>query len=161
MKKLVLSFGVVGLACSSGSTPPTSDACTLDYSGNFDASVSATACASSGKTGAGDYLLLVDTTSASGGRLQVSIDLGAKPTEATFTSDAVTSWTAIDLGYGGANCVFSAGGASVPAGSFTLTLDAVPDAGAPHGELTLVMYVQAPPGVDCGPRDQEDVHVAF
>jgi len=161
VKRIVLSFTLVGLACSGGSTPSTTDTCTVDLAGNFDASVDSSGCASSGKTGSGDYLLLIDTTSAVAGRLQITIDLGAQPTEATFTSGSVTNWTAIDLGYDGANCVFSAGGSSVPAGSFTLTLDSVPDAGPPHGELTLVMYVQAPPGVDCGPHDVENVHVEF
>jgi hypothetical protein len=157
-----INFMCVGLAmvgCTSASAP--SNTCTLDYSGNFDAQVSATGCASWSSADGGDPLLVIDTTSALTGRLQVTVDLGPAPVPAAVSSDVVNDWNAVALGFGDAGCAFTAGSTSVPFGSFALTLAAVPDAGPPHGDMTLVMYVHAPPGEGCGPTSIENVHVGF
>jgi hypothetical protein len=152
--------GLAWVGCTNA-TPPSSNACTLDYSGNLDAEVSTSGCASMSSADGGDPLLVIDTTSAVMGRLQVMIDLGPSPVPAVVSSDVVGSWNAVALGFGDASCAFTAGSTSVPFGSFALSLDSVPDAGPPHGNLTLVMYVHAPPATDCGPTSVENVHVSF
>jgi hypothetical protein len=156
----IILAGLALAGCTSGSTP-SSNACTLDYSGNLDAQVSAAGCASMSSADGGDPLLVIDTTSAVMGRLQVMIDLGPSPVPAVVSSDDVNNWNAVALGFGDAGCAYTAGSTSVPFGSFELSLDAVPDAGPPHGNLTVVMYVHAPPATDCGPTSDENVHVTF
>jgi hypothetical protein len=157
-----INFMCVALAmvgCSS--TPAASNACALDYSGNLDTQVSATGCASWGAADAGDPLLVIDTTSELTGRLQVMIDLGATPIPAAVSSDVVSNWNAVVFGFGDAGCAFTGGSTSVPFGSFDLALDSASAGATPHGSITLVLYVHAPPGNSCGPSDVENVHVAF
>jgi hypothetical protein len=59
-------------------------------------------------------------------------------------------------------CEFGAGNLSVPAGSFTLTLTSLDVAsGTAHGTISMTMFVHAPPAVDCGPGNEEDVLFTF
>ncbi len=158
----IISAGLFIFACNDSSTPA-SDACNVDFSGNLDASMTVASCASVARSDGGDALLVVDSTTAAFGRLHVSIDLGVAPTTGSVSSDTVNDWSAMVLGFGDANCAFTAGSADVPFGSFVLTLDSLSDAGTPslHGDLTLVMYVHQPPTVSCGATDIENVHVRF
>ena len=154
---------IVLVACS---TPEAIDAgprtCTFDLSGNRAANGSSASCASIAKSDAGGDVLTIDATVTPVGHVRVSIDLGpSAPSGTLSSSDTVRNWTASVTGDDDGGCVLSAGAASVPKGSFTLTSLTVPDAGPPRGVLDVVLAVQAASTIDCGPIDTEYLHVAF
>ncbi len=145
-------------ACSSSSSAPDAGSgCTVDASGNLTDHAELASCAAIATDDAGLAALTIDAATPSVARLSVSIELGASASATTLSSDTVTAWSADALA-GAANCTFQAGGASVPAGSFTLTLDST---APPHGSLSLVTYVHAPPTTDCGYGDLENFSIRF
>jgi len=91
----------------------------------------------------------------------IEIDLGRAPGPGTYSAQTLTTpWHADGLQQLGlTSCLYHAGTASVPPGSFTMTLDALdPDA---HGTLDLVLYVLARPFTYCGETNVLRLRVTF
>jgi hypothetical protein len=145
--------------CSSSSAAPTM--CTLHFSGNIVDDAVAPPCVTLKGQGDGTWSLAVDTSSQAVARLTASIDLGSTPATGVLSSDTLATWQVDGLS-STSNCVFSAGGASVPTGSFSLALSTVDTAqGVVHGTLDLVTYLHAPPLTDCGHGDIENIAIDF
>ena len=162
------------VACKGGGqTPFDAGSCVATFSGNFDDVVEAASCgtlaADSAADGGADVSLTFTLDSAvQGAPTHIDIDLGPSPSVGTFSSETVSSWSV--LGINTSDCQFSAGSASVPMGSFSLTLTALAapleakepaQPVGPHGTLTVTQYVQAPPTVDCGAGDTEQIDLDF
>ena len=143
-------IAVLLIGCGSSPTP---DACTTAFTGNVTATVdSATACAT---LGAGPLAISINSAMT----LMISIDLGQAPAATMYSSETVMTWSALgERTTADGGCVYAAGNAAVPTGSFTLTLASIAE---PHGELQLVQYVQAMPETDCGAGDHEMVDITF
>ena len=158
-------------ACSQSSPRGAPQTCTAQFSGNI--TDSATLPAGCGvlnpkpDAGAeGEYVLSFQASSKQIAAIQIVIALGSSPAPGTVSPETANEWSAVALSNGSSNCGFSAGNDAVPTGSFTLTLSSVNAAegdgnGTAHGTLDLTMYVHAPPGVDCGIGDIEDVEFVF
>jgi hypothetical protein len=91
----------------------------------------------------------------------ISIDLGEAPTPGTYSAQTLaTPWSASALHeFDMTSCLYHAGTAAVPPGTFTLVLDAI-DANA-HGKLDVVLYVLARPYTYCGEANIEHLAVTF
>jgi len=148
--------------------PACGSACDATFTGNFTDSSTATANCATVMPGdgsqAGDTVLAF----ALPGRgldapLMITIDLGVAPVPGTYSSETTSDWSALASRTAAAGeCIYSAGAAGVPTGSFTLSLTAIdPAGGTAHGELAVVQYVQAQATVDCGAGDNEAVDVRF
>ena len=156
MKRLAIFLAACG---SSPAAPPDAappDAapipCTATFSGNFDESSTGPANCATG------MLTFSVPTHALGAPLDVKIDLPS-PTAGSYSSETVATWSAraVQL-IGNGICLYSAGNAVVPQGSFTLELDSVDP---PHGTLAITQYVLVYPETDCGDADTEMVRIAF
>jgi len=93
--------------------------------------------------------------------LAIAIDLGVAPAPGTYTSqNLATPWSADALHeFEMTSCLYHAGAASVPPGTFRLELDAI-DVRA-HGSLELLLYVLGRPYTYCGETNIERVTVTF
>jgi hypothetical protein len=91
----------------------------------------------------------------------ISIDLGVAPAPGTYTAQSVvTPWSASALHeFEMTSCLYHAGTAAVPPGTFELDLDSI-DAHA-HGKLDLVLYVLARPYTYCGETNTLHLSVTF
>ena len=91
----------------------------------------------------------------------ISIDLGAAPAPGTYTSQTLaTPWSADALHeFEMTSCLYHAGTAAIPPGTFTLTLDTIDEQA--HGKLDLVLYVLARPYTYCGETNIEHLTVTF
>ena len=160
-----------GSSCSDAG-PACGSACTATFTGNLDtSSVGESNCAQLGSGSASSDVVLGLALSGSGldAPFAVSIDLGPSPSSGTYSSETAIDWSAIGsrsaaaIGSAAAGeCVYIAGALGVPPGSFTLGLASIdPTAGAAHGELRIIGYVQAQEGVDCGSGDNEIIDAQF
>ena len=139
-------------ACSSTPPPPANVPCVAHFAGDVTDMVTGAKCGAA----SGDAGLVFDAhvTGANVPAFDVSITLPAS--SGTFSSETQsTDWTA-SATFGDAGCTFVGGSASIPPGSFTLSID---EHG--HGSLSLILSVQAPPTTDCGPHDVENVDLSF
>jgi hypothetical protein len=110
----------------------------------------------------------------------IAIDLGSAPGPGTYTAQSLaTPWQADALHeLAMTSCLYHAGTAAVPPGTFTLTLDALDRTAPPfggadgqrqalaveahaHGTLDLVLYVLARPFTYCGETNIERLGVRF
>jgi hypothetical protein len=93
--------------------------------------------------------------------LAIAIDLGAAPAPGTYTSqNLATPWSANALHeFEMTSCLYHAGNASVPPGTFRLVLDAIDQRA--HGSLELTLYVLGRPYTYCGETNIERVTVTF
>ena len=108
-----------------------------------------------------DWVLSVDTSWNALARLKVAINLGPTPTPSELSSDTLTTWEVEGLS-ATSSCTFIAGNASVPTGSFALSLDSIDTTtGTVHGTLHVVAYVHPPPSTDCGHGDIENIDLVF
>jgi hypothetical protein len=156
----VAAIALLVAACSSA---PAADSagCHVEVTRNTTDEADVAACATLGAGDAGGFVLSIDASTAAIARMTATVDLGAAPVAGRITSDDTTDWSFVALA-GASSCSFQAGGASVPAGSFTLTLDSIDTAAATvHGTLDVVAYVHAPPATDCGYDDLEDISIRF
>ncbi|HEY2746632.1 MAG TPA: hypothetical protein VGL86_18510 [Polyangia bacterium] len=165
-RMIAIALALVAIAaggCGGG------DQCHVDFAGNFNDSVGEkSGCgvmtqAASGDS-AGDWMLALAAMSDNPpSAFSASIDLGPMPMAGTFSPATVTNWKAI--GETDMNCELSAGAQSVPAGNFMLSVTSLSALDQPpvvaHGLLHVEQYLQAPPGVDCGPGDTETVDYTF
>lgn len=170
MKRLFLSLSVLAVAGCGGSAPPAdagAPACSVRFTGNYqDSVVSDAPCArlvdQRGSQAQGWVLELNAASPVAGATTRVQIDLGASPAPGSYTAASVSSWSAVAVG--STNCEYSAGSNAIPSGGFTLRLDSISsidESAELHGALSLVQHVAAPPGVDCGQGDAEQVDFEF
>jgi hypothetical protein len=156
--KLAVTLVLVGCA-GHATVPPAPDAppagCTAAFTGNFaETDDSPAGCPTfDGSTLA--FAMQVGTLAA---ELDVSIALpAAMPGD--FSSETIATWSAMAFQRetnGG--CIYRAGNAATPEGSFTLALDAI----APlHGTLAMSLSILTEPGSTCGQQDTEDVTFSF
>ncbi|HEX4423492.1 MAG TPA: hypothetical protein VH165_36535 [Kofleriaceae bacterium] len=91
----------------------------------------------------------------------ISIDLGAAPGTGTYTSETLTTPWSVDAlhEFDMTSCLYHAGTAAVPPGTFKLELDAVEPTA--HGTLELELYVLARPYTYCGETSTEHMVVTF
>ena len=170
MTRAALLLGLGLAACGDDvrfpDAAPPGPACRAAFTGDFaETDETIAPCASLAPDGAGGWSLALTVPSATIGEpLAISIDLGPAPAIGTSSSGAsAAAWSAFAyrrIGEGG--CVFRAGSAVAPPGSFTLALTtADPEARAAHGTLDLAMRVLTTPGTDCGDPDTESLSLAF
>ena len=148
------------LFCACGtSTASGAPKCEIVLTGDFVASSSLDSCASVEHDDAGASTLVIDTTTASVGRVRVAIDVSSVIAGGTLSPETTSTWDALELGLGDAGCAYQAGSDVVPHGTFAL--DWTNDAGAPHGNVDATLILHSPPGSACSPSDVEYLHVTF
>ena len=140
--------------------PATIDAapttCSASFSGEFLESSSSTADCPNLVNAALDFAMPVATLG--GSVLAIEIDLpSAGP--GSFSSETIASWSgSVFEAETNGGCLYRAGNAATPQGSFTLALDSV----APlHGSLTMSLAILTLPGSVCGQIDTEIVTSKF
>ena len=152
-------------ACSS--SPSSSDAgptaCDIEATGNLYGAVQVAPCASVSQDAdaGGDWVLKIDTSTPVLARIVTTVDLGTAPTTGDLTNDSVGAWDATALS-ASSSCAFQAGSGEVPNGTLSLSLDAfdAPSKTA-HGTLVVAAYLHAPPTIDCGYGDIENITIQF
>ena len=135
-------------------------ACVASFTGNFaEASSTFAACAKLDLDT--ETLELAVPSSTLGTSFQITIALGPSPSVGVYSSETTTTWRAIaSEDVGGPECIYLASDATLPRGSFTLTLDQL-EATSADGTLDLLMYVLTPPFTDCGPQLTEILALRF
>jgi len=93
--------------------------------------------------------------------LAITIDLGEAPAAGTYTSQTLaTPWSADALHeFEMTSCLYHAGTAAIPPGTFKLDLDAIGEQA--HGTLDMVLYVLARPYTYCGETNIEHLSLTF
>jgi hypothetical protein len=137
-------------------------ACTAAFSDNFaETSVGPANCADIDTSDGHTTLRFAIPSRTIAAPFAISIDLGLAPAPGTYTAQSlVTPWSANALHeFEMTSCLYHAGTAAVPPGTFELDLDAI-DAHA-HGKLDLVLYVLARPYTYCGETNTEHLSVTF
>ncbi|HEX4454136.1 MAG TPA: hypothetical protein VH143_24905 [Kofleriaceae bacterium] len=132
------------------------EACSAHFSGEFAEASSSTADCPNLVNAALDFAMPVATLD--GSVLAIEIDLpSAAP--GSFSSETVDRWSAsVFEAETNGGCLYRAGNAATPQGSFTLALDSV----APlHGSLTMALAILTLPGSVCGQIDTEIVTSTF
>src|ERR1700690_3131355 len=149
------------LLAACGSTPVAIDGaavipppCTGAFTGNFTETATMADCAMQSAS----MLQLAMPSATLATTFQIAIDLGPSPSTGTYSSETVGAWSpSASAKVGNAQCVYAAGNAAVPSGSFSLTLDDL----APHGKLDMGVYVLMPPFTSCGPQMTETIALRF
>ena len=160
--KLALALLAALAACGdnthaggSGGADAAIASCSASFSGEFTAtSRSESDC----PVLAGDALDFAIPIAAIGSALAIEIDLPAAA-PGSYSSETVASWSgsAFEAQTNG-GCLFRAGNAATPQGSFQLALTSV----APlHGALMMSLAVLTFPGSVCGQIDTEAVTATF
>ncbi|MEO7729644.1 MAG: hypothetical protein ABIY55_01625 [Kofleriaceae bacterium] len=141
---------------------PVAPACGAVFSDNFAETWSGPAnCATLATADGHTTLAFVIPSQAIDAPFTISIDLGSTPGPGTYSAASLpTPWQVDGLHQLGlTSCLYHAGMASVPPGTFTLALDTL-DTEA-HGTLDLVLYVLARPFTYCGETNVERLRVTF
>lgn len=149
-----------GAALVDGGAPE--PACTAAFSENFtEAWLGLPGCAGVDTADGHTTLRLAVPSQTIDAELAIAIDLGVAPAPGTYTSqNLATRWSADALHeFDMTSCLYHAGTASVPPGTFRLVLDEI-DPRA-HGRLELVLYVLGRPYTYCGETNIERVTVTF
>lgn len=147
-----------------GGVPVISGPCTATFGGNFSESSTAEKCAAVVVDGSGEATLaLTIPTTTLAPSLMVNLGLGETPSPGSYSSDGIEAWSARGVqAIGNGACLYTAGTAAVPPGSFSLHLDQLDaTAGSAGGSLELTMYVLPFPGTDCGAGDTEHLSLQF
>ena len=154
-----------GTACGDN-RPTLADAagepCAAAFSENFAETSSAPANCPTVETADGHTTLRFAIPSKTiGADFAIAIDLGEAPSPGLYTAQSLaTPWSADALHeFEMTSCLYHAGTAAVPPGTFQLSLDAV-DPGA-HGVLDVVLYVLSRPYTYCGETNTEHLAVTF
>jgi hypothetical protein len=136
--------------------------CTATFSDNFTETSTTTANCPSVEIADGHttlrFAIAVDTIAA---ELAVALDLGDAPTSGVYTAQSLgMPWSASALHeLEMTSCLYHAGAAAVPPGTFRLALDAIEPRA--HGNLDLVLSVLARPYTYCGETTTEHLRVTF
>jgi hypothetical protein len=167
----MLAVGCTVLACGDNRDAPIDAAidaiplessCTAVFSENFaETWVGPENCATIDPSGGHTTLQFSIPSRTIEAPFAISIDLGAAPVPGTYTAQSLaTPWSANALHeFEMTSCLYHAGTAAVPPGTFTLVLDSItPHA---HGHLDLMVYVLARPYTYCGETNIERVDVTF
>jgi hypothetical protein len=95
--------------------------------------------------------------------LAVSLDLGLAPAPGAYTSENVTSWSAVGFQMTADGwCAYKAGSDASPQGTFALTLDAIElPIGVAHGTLVIEQPVLSFAYSTCGPPFVERIELRF
>lgn len=151
--------------------PPPPTGCAAAFSENFaETSVSPGNCARIAADDSGHAMLTFEVRSTTiDAPFQISIDLGEAPSAGSYTSQSLaTPWQASALHeFEMTSCLYHAGTAAVPPGTFQLALDEVDEVGGgdeparAHGKLDVVLYVLARPYTYCGETNIEHLAVTF
>ncbi len=163
MKRALVLVAACGGGHTSPDAAPGAQPCAATFTGNFSEQSMLTAnCPMIAADPSGDQELKFAIPSPMlGTSLAVALDLGPMPSAGAFSSETIATWSVLAIQKVGAgDCAFSAGSMAVPTGSFTLQLDAI-DATNAHGTLTVLAYVLALLGTDCGAGDTETIAVMF
>ncbi|HMG21548.1 MAG TPA: hypothetical protein VK607_09540 [Kofleriaceae bacterium] len=163
-----LAAGATGAGC--GDNRPTEgeaagEPCAAAFSENFAETSSDPANCPAVETADGHTTLRFALPSQTiGAEFAIAIDLGEAPSPGLYTAQSLaTPWSADALHeFEMTSCLYHAGTAAVPPGTFQLALDALDtgDAGV-HGQLDVVLYVLARPYTYCGETNIEHVAVTF
>lgn len=143
------------------STPP-EVACAAAFSENFtEAWRGPPNCAGLDRSDGHTTLRFAIPSQTINTQFAISIDLGEAPSPGTYSAQTlVTPWSASALHeFDRTSCLYHAGTAAVPPGTFRLALDAID--GHAHGTLDLVLYVLARPYTYCGEANIEHLAVTF
>jgi hypothetical protein len=144
---------------------PAAPACAAAFSENFTEAWTGPAnCADLATADGHTTLRFAIPSRTIGAAFAISIDLGEAPPPGTYTAQSlVTPWSASALHeFEMTSCLYHAGTAGVPPGTFKLVLDAVDATAAyAHGKLDLVLYVLARPYTYCGETNVEHLAVTF
>src|SRR5690242_15611490 len=136
---------------------PAPPPCTARLTGNVAATWTGPSCAML----SGDQLALAIPAAPFDAPLAIALDLAPSAAARTYSSDTVATWSALasrTLDF--VTCHYRAGGDVIPHGDFELTLAGASPA-APHGTLTVTLYVLDPPLTDCGSGALEDLAITF
>jgi len=162
---LCLALAVTG--CRAASEPAPAEAvdagpaCLATFSGDFtDESDLEQSCASltHPTDGGSDWYLQVQVPSAVlQTQTMFSADLGSAPEAGDFEPESVSWWNALALTGG---CEFVTGSDGAPGGNFQLQLDSLTPEEL-HGHLQVQLFVEATPGTECGPSNEESLDVKF
>lgn len=135
---------------------PAVPACSASFTGEFREASSSTADCPNLVNAALDFAMPVATLG--GSVLAIEIDLPS-PQPGSFSSETIDSWSgSVFEAETNGGCLYRAGNAATPQGSFTLALDSV----APlHGSLTMSLAILTLPGSVCGQIDTEIVTSKF
>lgn len=150
-----------GRALSADATAP-EPACNAQFSENFTETwAGLPGCANLDPSDGHTTLRLAIPSRTLAAQLDIAIDLGAAPAPGTYTSESLaTPWSADALHeFEMTSCLYHAGAASVPPGTFRLALDTI-DPRA-HGTLDLMLYVLGRPYTYCGETNIERVMINF
>jgi hypothetical protein len=139
--------------------------CTVYFSGDIVDTATIPGCATFAQGDAGDWLLSMAVSSPKVPEVDVAIDFPSAPATGSVSSDTVANWSVVE-NTGADACSLGAGSASVPTGSFTLSIQSITTADGGtletmHGTLDLVLYVHAPAMFNCGPQNVENIEVRF
>jgi len=164
----LVAIGCALAACGDGGGPAddagaaAEPACGAVFTENFTETwTGLPGCAGLQESGGHTTLRLSVPSQTLAAQLEIAIDLGAAPAPGTYTSQSLaTPWSADALHeFEMTSCLYHAGAASVPPGTFRLVLEAV-DPRA-HGTLELMLYVLGRPYTYCGETNIERVTIAF
>lgn len=159
----------VTLALAVAGCNPAPSACRADYRGNIEGSLAGPgACAHFAQSTSpflpGDWILSFDPPAPGGVTLDLQIDVGGAPASGRWSPANTTHWRAIGTS-AIPGCRFAASDASVPSGSFALTITSIERQGgepvSAHGTLHVDGNVQAQERTDCGPGDRESIDLSF
>jgi hypothetical protein len=149
-------------------TPDTgADGCAAEFTDNFaETSRDAANCATLETAGGHTTLKFAVPSQKISAPFEIAIDLGESPAPGLYTSQSLaTPWSADALHeFEMTSCLYHAGTAAVPPGTFRLMLDTVDVAAAApaaHGNLEVTLYVLARPYTYCGETNVERLTVAF
>lgn len=141
--------------------PDATAACAATFRGNFAEQWTGPCAAldASGEQATLRFSIPSRTIAAS---FTIAIELGAAPGPGLYTAPSLPgTWNAEAVHeHDMTSCLYHAGTASVPPGSFTLALDAVDGSGA-HGRLDVTLPILARPYTYCGESLSEQLEVSF
>jgi hypothetical protein len=130
--------------------------CSASFTGEFAATASGSADCPNLVDAALDFALPVQALG--GSVLAIAIDLPS-PAPGSFSSETIDSWSAsVFEAETNGGCLYRAGNAATPQGSFTLALDSIMPL---HGSLTMSLAILTLPGSVCGQIDTEIVTSTF
>ena len=129
--------------------------CTVAFSGNFVETAGGPSVCPEASSGALHFAIASTTLGAT---VAIVVALGTAIAPGTYSPAVVQEWSASGTNSHDSGCVYAAGSAIVPNGSFALTIDS---ADPLHGSLVIDAYVHALEFTRCGTEPIERIGLAF